>query len=200
MIAGSLVEVRKPGVAPWEEAVFRRANGAPDSWRIPVWVVMQAGTLGTVPGVAAVAALAGRRRLAIRLLAGGLLAWYGAKALKPVGGRERPEQVLGSCRVRENIAGDLGWVSGHASVSTALALTAAGDLPRWATPVLAGVVAWVGFGRMYVGAHLPHDLIGGAGLVMVLSSLLPPGGRELVPGGPSGADDREPNGSGTGWV
>ena len=68
------------------------------------------------------------------------------------------------------------------------------------TPVLAGVVAWVGFGRMYVGAHLPHDLIGGAGLGMVLSALLPPGGREPVPGGSSGTDDREPDGPGTGWV
>ncbi len=177
LIAGSLAEVRKPGVAPWEEALFRRANEAPDTWRVPLWVVMQAGTLGTVPGAAAVAALAGRRRLAMRLLVGGLLAWYGAKALKPVGGRERPGQVLGSCRIREGIAGDLGWVSGHACVATTLALTVADELPEWAAPILAGVVAAVGFGRMYVGAHLPHDLVGGTGLGMVISTLLPPGTR-----------------------
>jgi membrane-associated phospholipid phosphatase len=30
-----------------------------------------------------------------------------------------------------------------------------------------------GFGRMYVGAHLPHDLVGGLGLGMMISSGLP---------------------------
>jgi membrane-associated phospholipid phosphatase len=34
-------------------------------------------------------------------------------------------------------------------------------------------VAATGFGRMYVGAHLPHDLVGGAGFAMILSAVLP---------------------------
>src|SRR5262245_467889 len=83
-LGGRLVEVRKPGIAPWEERVFRAANTAPDAWRTPVRAVMQAGTLWTVPGAAAVAVLAGRKRLAMRLLAGGVVAWFGAKALKPL--------------------------------------------------------------------------------------------------------------------
>lgn len=173
LLGVTYAEVRKPGTARWEETLFRRANDAPDAWRIPVRVVMQAGTLGTVPAAAAVAAVAGRRWLAARLLAGGALAWFGAKAVKPLGGRERPEQVIGTVRVREDIAGDLGWVSGHATVATALALLARDELPVWTAPVLAGVVAAVGFGRMYVGAHLPHDLVGGVGLGMVIAALLP---------------------------
>jgi membrane-associated phospholipid phosphatase len=30
---------------------------------------------------------------------------------------------------------------------------------------------------MYVGAHLPHDVIGGIGLGMVIFAVLPPGVR-----------------------
>jgi glycosyltransferase 2 family protein len=176
LIAGSWVEVRKPGIAPWEEAVFRRANEAPDSWRAPVWTVMQAGTLVAAPAAAAVAFVVGRRTLAGRLLAGGALAWFGAKAVKPMGGRERPGQVLGAVRIREGIEGDLGWVSGHAAVASTLALTAAPELPPAAAPLLAGVVATACFGRMYVGAHLPHDLIGGLGLGMVIAAAIPPHG------------------------
>ena len=41
-------------------------------------------------------------------------------------------------------------------------------------PVLIGVVGTVGLGRMYVGAHLPHDIVGGAGLGMMISAVIPP--------------------------
>jgi membrane-associated phospholipid phosphatase len=174
LVGGSLIEVRKPGTARWEEAVFRAANGAPDAWRVPVRALMQAGTLGTVPAAAVLAGLTGRRSLAVRLLGGGVLAWFGAKAVKPIGGRQRPEQVLGGIRIREKIAGDLGWVSGHATVVTTMALVAADEVPRRAVPLLAGLVAATCFGRMYVGAHLPHDLLGGAGLGLIIAGLLPP--------------------------
>ncbi len=139
---------------------------------MPVRAVMQAGTFATVPVAAGVALLAGRRRFAGRLLLGGTAAWLGAKALKPLGGRERPAGVVEGVRIREGIEGDLGWVSGHAAVATTLAMIAAEELPAWSGPILAGVVAATGFGRIYVGAHLPHDVVGGVGLGMVISALV----------------------------
>ena len=177
MLALSYTAVRRDELPPYEERLFRFANDADDRLRTPVRAVMQAGTFVTVAAVALVAFLAGRRALALRVLVAGTAAWFGAKAIKPLGGRDRPAGVLGEgVHLREGIEGDLGWVSGHAAVSTALALALADDLPAWTRPILAAIVAVTGFGRMYVGAHLPHDLIGGAGLGLVIAGVVPGGG------------------------
>jgi membrane-associated phospholipid phosphatase len=179
MLAVSYAEVRRPEISASEVRLFRLVNDADERLRVPVRAVMQAGTFVTVPIAGSVAFLAGRRRLAARLLAGGTLAWFGAKAIKPYGGRDRPAGVLpDGVRVREGIEGDLGWVSGHAAVSTTLALVLADDLPRWTRPLLAAIVATTMFGRMYVGAHLPQDLLGGAGLGSVIAGVLPGGGAD----------------------
>jgi membrane-associated phospholipid phosphatase len=98
----------------------------------------------------------------------------GAKLAKPFGGRARPRGVLREVTIRERIEGDLGWVSGHTAVATTLAFVASEELPRAVRPVLIGIVGTVGFGRMYVGAHLPHDVVGGAGLGMMISAVFPP--------------------------
>jgi glycosyltransferase 2 family protein len=179
MVLASLAEARRRNIPTYEQRAFRVANDAPDAIRIPIRSVMQAGTFVTVPIVAVLAAATGRRRLAIDLAAAGTLAWLGAKALKPLGGRGRPESLLPDVHVRERIAGDLGWVSGHTTVATTLAATAWPALPRSVRPALVAVVATTAFGRMYVGAHLPLDLVGGAGLGLVLSAMVPSGRIEL---------------------
>lgn len=180
LVGASLVAARRPEIAAREEGIFRAANGVSDRVRTPVRAVMQAGTFGTVPAVAAVAWLMGNRRLARSLALGGTAAWLLAKAAKPVGGRARPPGVLEDVTLREHIAGDLGWPSGHTAVATTLAAILAPELPDAATPVLVGIVGAVGFGRMYVGAHLPHDIVGGAGLGLMISALVPPAGTAGV--------------------
>jgi glycosyltransferase 2 family protein len=172
---GSFVEAKGGGRLPvYEERIFRGVNGASDRIRVPVRIIMQAGTSATVPAVAAVALLSGRRRLATSLLASGTVAWLGAKAAKPLAGRARPEAVLRDVHIREGITGDLGWVSGHMAVATTLAFVGGEAVPRWARPLLLAVAGIAGYGRMYVGAHLPHDVVGGAGLGMMISALVPP--------------------------
>jgi membrane-associated phospholipid phosphatase len=53
---------------------------------------------------------------------------------------------------------------------TALALVAAPWLPRWGRWALLAAVAVVFLARMYVGAHLPLDMVGGAGLGLAVGA------------------------------
>ena len=170
----SRAEARRPEIPAYEVELFRRVNGASDRIRVPVRAIMQAGTFGTVPAVSVLAWLFGRKRLAASLAVSGTIAWVGAKVVKPFGGRQRPHAILPDVMIREPIQGDLGWVSGHTAVATTIALVASEELPRRVRPVLLGIVGTVGFGRMYVGAHLPHDVVGGAGLGMMISAVIPP--------------------------
>jgi membrane-associated phospholipid phosphatase len=174
---GSRVLVLREGITSREEALFRAANDAPDELTVPVRSVMQMGTFITVPIAATVAFLAGRRELAAALGLGGTAAWMLAKQAKPFGGRPRPAAILDGVRTRERIEGDLGWVSGHTAVATTIAATTWVGGPRWLRPFLLGGVVTTAYGRMYVGAHLPLDLVGGAGLGMMTSAVM----RRLLP-------------------
>ena len=155
-----------------EERIFRAANDAPDAIAVPVRGWMQAGTFLTVPVVSFLALLVGRPRLASGFAVGGTAAWLLAKAVKPFGGRARPHGLVDQVRIREVIAGDLGWVSGHMAVATTLIVIAWPWLPVGARPFAAATIVATGFGRMYVGAHLPLDLAGGAGVGLVIAGLV----------------------------
>jgi undecaprenyl-diphosphatase len=170
----SRAEARRTEIPAYEVALFRRVNGASDRIRVPVRTIMQAGTFGTIPAVSVLAWLFGRKRLAASLAVSGTIAWVGAKVVKPLGGRQRPQAILPDVTIREPIQGDLGWVSGHTAVATTIALVASEELPAGLRPILLGIVGTVGFGRIYVGAHLPHDVVGGAGLGMIISAVIPP--------------------------
>jgi undecaprenyl-diphosphatase len=168
---------RRPEVGRVEEDVFRAANGASDRLRVPVRAIMQAGTFVTVPLAAGAALALGRRDLAERLAIGGTTAWFLARRVKPLAGRPRPALVLDQVRIREGIEGNLGWVSGHAAVSTTLAAIVAPETTRPVRLVLAGIVTITGFGRMYVGAHLPLDIVGGVGVGLIVSGICRARGR-----------------------
>jgi len=170
----SRAEAMRPEIPAYEVELFRRVNGASDRIRVPVRTIMQAGSFGTVPAVSVLAWLFGRKRLAASLAVSGTIAWVGAKVVKGFGGRQRPQAILPDVTIRESIQGDLGWVSGHTAVATTLAFVASEELPTVVQPALAAIVGIVGFGRMYVGAHLPHDIVGGAGLGMMISAVIPP--------------------------
>lgn len=147
-----------------EVEVFRAVNQWPDWIEGPGWVVMQAGSAVAILVVAvAVAALWRSLRTPVAVLIAGWLAWLLAKVIKDLVGRSRPAGYVDDVIERPEWEG-LGFVSGHAAVAFAIATVLSPHLRgawRWAAWAIA---AAVGILRIYTGAHLPLDVVGGAAL------------------------------------
>ena len=155
-----------------EVDLFRFFNDLSDAFYWVVWAVMQLGNVVAVPVVAALALLARRFRLAAGLLMSGLTVWLLAKVVKVVVERGRPAELIEDVVLRHAPAAGHGYISGHAAVAAALATVAGPYLGR-RLKVLAWVLAaLVGVARVYVGAHLPLDAIGGAALGWGIGSLV----------------------------
>jgi undecaprenyl-diphosphatase len=157
-------------VLPGEEPLFDAANGLPAIVGWPVRAVMQLGDAKLVPAIALLV-YAGWRRwpLAGAAAAAGLSAWFIANRTKEAVDRPRPEALLDQVVSREDTHGR-GYPSGHTAIAAALAVVIAPHVAvRWRWAVYAAPVV-VGVGRMYVGAHLPLDAIGGLALGVAIGA------------------------------
>jgi membrane-associated phospholipid phosphatase len=120
---------------------------------------------------------AGNRRFAVELLLGILTLWLAVELVKAIVERSRPFLIVEGTRI-------IGWrergtsfPSGHTSQAFFMASLLAQAFPLGAlfSGSLFLIAALVGFTRIYVGAHYPRDVIGGAifGSVWgILTSLL----------------------------
>src|SRR4051794_24578399 len=159
-------------LSPLERDLFRILNDLPGLVSPLVWVVMQLGNVLAVPALAALAALTRRFRMARDLLISGLLAYLAAELVKGIVGRERPSGLPVGAVLHESVTGGAGFISGHAAVAAAMATAAAPYLSRRRRR-LVWALAWaVGLARIYFGAHLPLDVIGGLAAGWAIGSLV----------------------------
>src|SRR4051794_21908548 len=171
VLGTSTVAAATGGPYRWELALFRPVNDLPDAIQAPVWAVMQLGALGAAPVLGAVAWRAGHSDLAARMVVGATATWALAKVIKRAVRRGRPVALVPGTHVRGKEATGYGFLSGHSGVATGLMVAAASAVPS-KRPLFLGAAATVGLARMYVGAHLPLDVVGGVGLGLLVDGAL----------------------------
>jgi membrane-associated phospholipid phosphatase len=159
-------------VGPAERAVFHAVNGLPDWLYRPMLFAQYLGVLA-MPLVVAVGALAFRRwRLAAALVLVVPLKLAAERIPKQLVQRERPGTTVPDAILRGVHPGGLSFTSGHAIITFAIAGLLVLVLPRrW------GVVAFVlatlnAVARVYLGAHNPLDVVGGAAIGLALAAVL----------------------------
>ena len=154
---------RVPGI---EESLFEVINGWPDWLALPLYPVMQFGMV-LAPFVAAGVFwyLTRKRQPALAIVTTGFGMWIFAKLVKAFVDRPRPGGLLEEVAYRvDGGPSGLGFISGHAAVGFVIAVIASPYVgKRWAAALWALAVGAATL-RVYVGAHLPLDSIGGAGL------------------------------------
>jgi glycosyltransferase 2 family protein len=173
VLAGSwVIATAHHNVGAWEEGVFERINDLPDVLWPVLWGPMQLGTLtGSLVVVAATYVVSRQRRLTIAAFAASQTAFWSAKVIKRIVSRGRPAALLVDVKLREKASG-VGYVSGHTAVAFALAAVLAPSVPRSWRPAVFAIASVVAVARMYCGAHLPLDVVGGAGLGLLTGTLL----------------------------
>lgn len=172
-------------VDAWEQAVFHAINGLPAWLEPPMRAVELLGILAVGPVVAIVAFAMKKPRLAV----GALLATSAKLALervvKSVVERQRPATSTPDAIARGVPVRGLAFVSGHAVLVGALAGIISPYLHGWWKTVPWSVLGLVCLARVYLGAHNPLDVVGGAALGLAIA-----GSVNLVLGVPADASPR----------
>ena len=163
---GSTALVWDDRVPALEESAFEWINGWPDWIAWPLYPVMQFGMV-VAPFVAGGLAwyLTRKRQPALGIVSTGFAMWLFAKVVKAVVDRPRPGGLLEEVAYRIDGGPDgLGYVSGHAAVGFVIATIATPYVGRRWAQVIWLLATGAATLRVYIGAHLPLDSIGGAGL------------------------------------
>ena len=149
-----------------------------------VAVATDLGSLYGVAGVATALALRGHHDLACDVALVGSAAWVVGQGAKTRVKRARPYEADGVIRLIRPPTGS-SYPSGHAAVAGAVMSMIAADGPARLKVAGVALATFVSASRVYVGVHYPSDVVGGAGLGLLLTASWRALRRALVA---SGAD------------
>lgn len=123
-------------------------------------VLTDLGSMYAAGGAAAALWAGGKKTLARDVLGAAALAWGIAQAAKQVFKRPRPYEA-GEIDLLVRTPAGKSYPSGHPAVAAAMVGVAARELPRAVRAPLERIPRFVGFSRVYVGAHYPSDVAAG---------------------------------------
>jgi undecaprenyl-diphosphatase len=158
-------------VPQFERSILHFFNGWPQALAWPVFLVMQLGSFYGATVVVVGALLVGRARLAFLMALSATTAWLMTELLKKLVRRPRPHVVMHITVHIVQWKSMQGFPSGHVAVVSAMAMVVSPYLKRGWKVVPWVVVAIVAVGRMYVGAHFPLDLVGGAAVGIAVGAV-----------------------------
>jgi len=123
-------------------------------------IVTDLGSMYAAGGAAAALFFGGKRRLARDVIGSAALAWGIAQAGKRVFQRPRPYDAGDVDLLIRRPAGE-SYPSGHPAVAAAIVGVVSPEVNSMARAPLQRLPRFIGFSRVYVGAHYPSDVVGG---------------------------------------
>ena len=157
----------------WESRLFFDVNNWPDGLRRGFLAIsLLGGSVWAAAGAVVITFFIKMYRLCWRMAASIVGAYAFAFLAKHFVGRARPAELLQHPHVRAVETG-MGFPSGHTTIVTVITLTILPYLPRkWRWLLVPTAIIAVGLSRLYLGVHLPLDVIGGVCVGTIVVSFI----------------------------